>query len=212
MKIEERPYYRVTNLRWLRPVLYSRVAALALHWTFQGVLNMEPAELRYKLALDLVTCILCTGLLLLWLPLGWAALVGIAVGHTLNFLLNGQIWVVMKHFGAVQHTRAEFDRVVEDLRSRVAREPAIVYAAAFGSLARGEWSPTSDLDVRLVRRQGFSAALAVCWFATCERSRALIRRFPLDIFVLDSVEGLRCMREHDTPVVLIDTSRPEVTW
>ena len=127
------------------------------------------------------------------------------LAHTVNFLVNGQIWVVLKHFGGVRHTASEFEREVERLRTHVAREPSITYAAAYGSIARGEWKETSDLDVRLVRAPGVGSALRSCWFATRERSRALARRFPLDVYVLDGPESLQKLAERDAPVVLRNT-------
>jgi hypothetical protein len=122
--------------------------------------------------------------------------------HTLNFVLNGQIWVVLKDFDEVHHTWLAFDLEVKRLRLRIAQEPSIVYAAAYGSLARNEWSPTSDLDVRLVRAPGLLSAWRVCWFVARERSRAFYQRFPLDIFVLDTFASLDKMSERDYPVVL----------
>jgi hypothetical protein len=123
----------------------------------------------------------------------------------LNFVFNGQIYGALKHFGGVRYTWAEFNREIERLRVRVAQEPCIVYTAAYGSLAREEWSPTSDLDVRLVRAPGLRSAWRVCWFATRERARAFWKKFPLDMFVLDGYASLDKMSEN--PVILSSSNR-----
>jgi predicted nucleotidyltransferase len=129
-------------------------------------------------------------------------LLAFCTAHTLNLLLNGQIWVVLKHYGLVRHTREQFEEVLEKLGARVSREPSIVYAAAYGSLARGEWDETSDLDVRLVRAPGWRAAWRVCSFAMRERARAFLRGFPLDMFVLDGYTSLDMLAEKNQPMVL----------
>jgi hypothetical protein len=195
-------YYAVSDSPWLRPVLRHRLGALTVHWMFQGMLYMDATERWFKLGLDLLLSVAIGGVLDLWWPHPLAIGLGIAVAHTLNFVFNGQIWVVLKHFGQVQHTHLEFKQEVERLRMRVRQEPDIVYAAAYGSLARGEWSPTSDLDVRLVRTPGLSSAWRICWFAARERARAFWKRFPLDVFVLDGYSSLNKMSEKNFPVVL----------
>ena len=61
---------------------------------------------------------------------------------------------------------------------------------------RGEWKETSDLDMRLVRRPGVRNGLRACWFVMKERTRANMRRFPLDVFLLDDFSRLDRLR-HD---------------
>jgi hypothetical protein len=131
-----------------------------------------------------------------------AIIAGALIAHTVNFVFNGQIFVVLKHFGDVRHTWDDFQQELEWLRDQVAREPNIIYAAAYGSLAREEWSSTSDLDVRLVRAAGLQSAWQVCWFALRARARAFRKGFPLDIFVLDGYGSLRKMSEQNFPVIL----------
>jgi hypothetical protein len=203
---EQKVYAKVSN-PWLRSVVKHRSGALLAHWLFQGLLYMDPTERWFKLGLDLVLTLIAGGVLGLWLPILPATLVGFLIAHTLNFLLNGQVYGVLKHFGSVQHTWEQFDEEVQRLRQRIAEEPSIVYAAAYGSLAREQWSPTSDLDLRLVRAPGIRSAWRVCWFAVQERARAFWNRFPLDLFVLDTCASLNRMAENDRPVVLGDSER-----
>lgn len=204
---EKKPHYAKMDTSWLGPVLEHPAGALASHWVFQGLLAMDRTERAFKLGLDGILWLLLGGALrrVFHLPGGWAAGLGFLGAHTLNFLFNGQVFGVLKHYGGVRRSREGFNAEVEGLQERMAREPDIVYAAAYGSLARGAWSPTSDLDVRIVRAPGLRSAWRVSWFAVAERTRALWRRFPLDLLVLDSCDGLEQMAEK-TPVVL---SRPE---
>jgi thymidylate kinase/predicted nucleotidyltransferase len=195
-------YYSVSNRPGLRWLLRHKSIALACHWLFQGLLYMDRSERRFKLALDVLLAVaIAVPLQLVVNPLvAW--IVAALCAHTANFLLNGQVWVVLKHFDGVRHSPSEFAHEVDRLRARVAREPSIAYAAAYGSMARGEWRETSDLDLRLVRVPGIRAALRACWFATRARAEAFVRGFPLDVYVLDEFAGLDRMAEKDTPIVL----------
>ena len=162
---------------------------------------MDKTERAFKIGLDAALTAALARLLGRWLPT-WAALaLGWVIAHTLNFLFNGQIYGVLKHFGGVRRTWEEFNAEVDALAQRIDREPAIIYAAAYGSLARDQWKPTSDLDVRLVRASGARNAWRASWFAVNERTRALFGKFPLDLLVLDSCEALERMAEKE-PVVL----------
>jgi predicted nucleotidyltransferase len=195
-------HYAKLDAPWLKPLVGNPVGALASHWLFQGMLQMDPTERRFKLGLDGVLTWAAARILRRRMSEPAAWLTGLCVAHTLNFLFNGQVYGVLKHFGGVTRSWEEFDAEVDGLRARVAAEPSIVYAAAYGSLARDHWSPTSDLDVRVVRAPGISAGLRAAWFALKERTRALWRRFPLDLLVYDSYSSLDAMAEKDTPVVL----------
>jgi len=158
---------------------------LASHWLFQSLLYMDMTERRFKLGLDIALALLGTVILVAWLPLPAAAMLALVVAHTLNFLLNGHLWGVLKHYGMVHNTQAAFQEYVDRFWMRVEREPSIEHGFICGSISREQWSPSSDLDVRLIRRPGFLNGLRACWFVLLERSRAFRARFPIDIYVLD---------------------------
>jgi predicted nucleotidyltransferase len=120
----------------------------------------------------------------------------------LNFVINGQIYCVLKTFGGVRHTWEQYSAEIEALKGRIAREPCIEHAVVYGSLARDEWKPTSDLDVCLVRSPGLRGAWRVCAFALRERARAFRNGFPLDLFVLDTPASLDKKSEKASLVIL----------
>ena len=199
-------FYSITESRLLRPFLRSPFASLAIHWTFQGILYMDHTERLFKLALDLLltSAIAVTLFSAAGQPLLWAVVLAYGAAHTVNLLVNGQIWVVLKHFNLVSHTRGELEAYVGMLAGHIRVEPSIVYAAAYGSLARGSWKATSDLDVRLVRRPGLWSGIRACCFALGERARANWSRFPLDMYVLDSFRLLERVRPDEKPIVLFN--------
>ena len=150
--ISENSHYAKLESPWLRPLLSHPLGALAVHWLFQGMLQMDPTERLFKLGLDGVGFLALLPLLRRLTSAPFATIGAFLGSHTLNFLFNGQIYGVLKHFGGPRRTWDAFDREVQGLQSRIATEPSILYAAAYGSLARSQWSPSSDLDVRLVPR------------------------------------------------------------
>lgn len=195
------------NLRISPPfssLLKLPAVVLAVHWAFQGMLYMEKSERRFKLLLDLLlTAVfaLPASLLMSWYR---ALACSFLLAHTLNFLLNGQIWSGMKGFGWVRISQERFDRYRDELARRATGEASIIYAAAFGSLARQARTESSDLDIRVVRAPGFRNGMRACMFVLRERARAFLCRFPLDIFLLDSTAGLARLNPQERAVVFIE--------
>jgi predicted nucleotidyltransferase len=194
----------------LQKLFRSPLTALAAHWLFQGILYMDPTERRFKLAVDAFLTVLAAVPLGLWLRWDLAWLAAFLLAHTLNFLANGHLWGVLKHYGAVSLRRPEFDAYLHRLAGRISAGPGIHWAGIYGSLVRGQWSPTSDLDVRLIRKPGTANALRACLFVLIERSRALLHRFPLDIYLLDGPGRLASLRHDEPPLIIRPAPTPPV--
>ena len=196
--------YRVVDHPLARPLLRRPAGALFVSWVFQGLLYMDRTERCFKLAIDgLITVAIGIPIGLLS-PLGLGpALVGaFLLAHTANWVFNGQIFVVLKHFGGVQHSMAEWAQYMEVLKDRICHEPSIRWAGALGSLVRGQFSETSDLDLRIIRRPGFVNAVRACYFVLRERTRAFFSGYPLDIYVLDSERPLTKLRPDESLITL----------
>jgi predicted nucleotidyltransferase len=191
-------------LRWL---LRSPIPALAAHWLFQGLLYMGPTERCFKLALDALLTVLIAVPLNIWFrwDVAWPA--ALIVAHSLNFLFNGHLWGAVKHYAAVSRSQSEFESYVRQLLARIRDQPSICWAGIYGSQARGDWSQRSDVDVRLVRKRGVANGLRACGFVLAERSRALLHRFPLDLYVLDNLEQVTAMAG-DEPLQVIRGRTP----
>jgi predicted nucleotidyltransferase len=202
----ERKYYAVTDKKIFQFLLYSRVTAMSMHWAFQNMLNMDLTELSFKLFIDIFLTATFSLLLSNWLPPVVAIILGFLIAHTLNFLFNGQIFVVLKHFGDITHEFSEYDQYIESIKRRLQEEPSIRWAAIYGSMSRGELKTTSDLDIRLIRYPGFVNGLRACWFILKERSRAHLERFPVDFLLLDSPRLLKRLRPDEPPLVIHDDS------
>jgi len=164
---------------------------------------MGPSERWFKIGLDVIMTGAFLAILRQYLLLLPALILSFLAAHTLNFLFNGQLWGVLKQYNLVHTTPQAFMEYRLGLSRRGRKEPSVRHLYAYGSLARQEWAPASDLDVRLVRQPGFSNGLRACWFVLIERSRALIARFPLDIYVVDRISGLNKLRPDEQAVDLL---------
>lgn len=196
-------YAKQVQSSFLKRLLHQPLVGVMTHWIFQGMLYMDSTEHRFKILCDGVLTLLGFMSLRKYLPKSVAFLSAFFLAHTLNFLFNAQLWVALKHYGMVQLTYDEFDAYREQLAKRIQHEPALRYAALYGSCVRDEWHPGSDLDVRVVRRAGWWNGLRACCFVMSERTQALWAGFPLDIYLLDSLEPLNKMRTDEEPVVLL---------
>lgn len=179
---------------------------MMMHWLFQNMLNMDFTELSFKLSIDILLTTLFSFLFSIWLPSVFAVLLSFLIAHSINFLFNGQIYVVLKHFGDVTHELSEFAQYIHALNSRLYKEPSIQWAAVYGSMTRGELKTTSDLDIRLIRYPGFINGIRACWFILLERTRAHLNHFPIDYLVLDSPRLLKRLRPDEPPQVIYDAS------
>jgi L-malate glycosyltransferase len=163
----------------IKQALNYPLTAVISHWTFQSLFYMDRTERWFKLSLDLGLTVLLWSVLHQWLT-------AFLIAHSLNFFFNGQLWGLLKHYGLVHWAYDDFNAYVDELAQRARRESSIQSLCVYGSLARGEWNDQSDLDARLLRKPGPVNGLRSCLFLLAERTRALVKRFPLDLYVLDN--------------------------
>jgi predicted nucleotidyltransferase len=203
--VQPKGYAKVRSAT-LRRALRHPVVAVASHWALQSTLYMDRTERRFKIALDGALTLVLVVALRRWLGRAEAWTGAFVFAHTLNFLFNGHLWGILKHWGWVHFSYEDWTRYYETFHQRVQAEPSVSYAAVYGSLARGDWKPSSDLDVRMVRRPGWRNGVRACAWTLRERSRALLHGFPLDLYVVDSWDALVNMHLEHTPTVLVDRS------
>jgi hypothetical protein len=184
-------------LKWF--VKYP-MGGILIHWMFQSILYMDRTEKTYKLCLDgLLTFLI--GFFLKGLipdPYNWVC--SFLIAHSLNFLFNSHFWALLKHYGLIYTSEKSFSDYSSKLFEQIKFESSLGYAAVYGSAAQGEWSPYSDLDIRLVRKAGWVNAIRACTFTLFQRSRSFFFRFPLDVYVVDSMDALKKMRVREVPV------------
>ena len=189
--------------RFLYAFFQSKLGRIVSNWVFQGMLYMNPVETGYKLSLDLA------------LTLGIGAMVFDAAGglgwflswmaaHTLNWVLNGQPVAMRRHLDWGKNNPKHFIHYIEGLQRRIERRSYLAGAASFGSLSKGKYKPTSDLDIRFVFKQGFLDRVRTANFCFVERLRAAFFLFPLDLYAFELDELKRKMHRDEVPVIFHD--------
>ncbi len=177
-------------------------------WAHQGFFYLDRTQRAGRVILEIVpTAIIVwlvstiSGLALsnVWL---WCA--GLFTSHTLNWVFNCNWWAGMLFtFPGLRNPgeRATCD-YLNGMGERLRNDRAISGVMIFGSVSRGRWHDRSDLDVRLLRREGVRNGIAGVLVLLRERVIALWARQPLDVYLADGIPYLKRMREDEPPVFL----------
>lgn len=179
-------------------------------WLFQCILYMDRTEKIFKILVEfilfapsfLVLNYLLNNILL-------SIFLAFIIAHTLNWIFNGQIGVLLKNLDILNTDKEKFFDYMDNVKEEVVNEESIMAAAAFGSLSRKELKKTSDLDIRIIRKPGYISGFKACFFVLKERSKAFFNKFPLDIYVLDSYEmiNIHINIKDEEPVILYDPDK-----
>lgn len=187
---------------------YLKMPVLTISsWLFQGVLYMDTTERDLKLLLDV----------LIFLPLFFVfnhyfsnvftGFIAIVIAHTINWVFNGQIFVLLKNLKLVSTSHKLFVEYLNDIKRKVENEDSITAVAAFGSLSREELKKTSDLDIRIIRKPGIMNGIKACVFVLKERTESFFRGFPLDIYVLDNFNLIHKHIQNENPILIYDPTK-----
>ncbi|WP_191060993.1 nucleotidyltransferase family protein [Geminicoccus harenae] len=189
---------------WLDHLLQSCLVILAINWVFQGMRGMQAKELAFRIGLGaLLALATALPLGLADLPAPLAAIAGILVGHSVNFLLNGQFWVCARYCRAYRGQALHIERATWDLAREIARLPWLTEAAFIGSRARGgRANDRSDIDLRLVFPPGLLGWWRTNWLLLRLRSRALVQGVPLDLYAYDRPDALHRF-DQDEPLLVV---------
>lgn len=195
-------HYKILNFKYL-PTSIRKLSLVFMNWTFQGILYADQTERAFKVTIDIIL----TTFFVLFIPLP-NSLVSLAIAffisHTLNWIFNGQVFVLAKNIMKLYNEPQNIIDYVNKLKERAIREKSIDCVLIYGSLVRGEIKPTSDVDIRIIRKKGLLNGLRACIFGLEERSRAFFSKFPLDMYIIDSPNHLLKMRNDEIPNVIYD--------
>lgn len=172
-------------------------------WLFQGILYMDTTERNFKCFIDFIIFLPLFFIFNRFLPILSSIVIAIMIAHTFNWVINGQIYVLLKNLNLLETSTESFIGYMSYIK-KVENEDSIVAAAAFGSLSRENLRNTSDLDVRIIRKQGIMNGISACFFVLKERTRSFFNGFPLDIYVLDSCDVLYKHINDEKPIVIYD--------
>lgn len=199
----EKKIYANINLGPLTPIFRFKVIIIFTNWLFQGILYADKTEKIFRLCLDIIIALLMYKFMF-DSKNHINLLIAFLTSHTLNWIFNGQLFALSKNFGIIHNDPERIINYAYGVKNRASKEESIKSVILYGSLVREEIKSSSDLDLRIIRKNGLFNGLRACIFGLKERCRALFYRFPLDIYVIDSSKHLMKMRSDENPIVLYD--------
>lgn len=164
-------------------------------WIFQGVLISSWREIVIRYLIDAIITAA-----LIFSGVHWA--LAFFIAHSLNFALNGQLFAMYTHMGATRVTAEKFLRCTTKLHYKLERRKFVDAAIAYGSLSRGCYKQTSDIDIRLIPAKGGWWLTAL--YAVCLRVWAFFVGYPLDMYCYETGAVLRRMRSDELPIMVTE--------
>ena len=125
--------------------------------------------------------------------------VSFLIGHSLNYVLNGQFFVVYRYLGSGRTmSRKKLENFLSLINKNIdIYEPKDILFT--GSFCRGKMSKTSDLDIRIYHEKGILNSLKAYFFASKLRFKGLFLKFPIDIFCFSELTFLDKLDKIEVP-------------
>lgn len=172
-------------------------------WIFQGVhiTNWREVTIRYS-----IDAIITASLILLGVH--WA--LAFFIAHSINFTLNGQLFAMYTHMGATSVKASKFLKNTIELSKKIEKHKFIRASIAYGSLSRGCYKKTSDIDIRLIPAKGgwWRTALYAVWL----RTWAFFVHYPLDMYCYDPEVVVKKMRTDELPIMVNERDKCMLKW
>lgn len=191
----------------LSKLLKLRVAVIASNWVFQAMRYMNIYEVSLKLFLDIIFTLMFMSIFMDGMSFGVALTLSVVSAHTLNWVFNGHIFVLMRYVAPIPKTEKHFDDFIALMKKSALKWQSIDGIAIYGSYCRGELHKYSDLDVRVLTHPGKLNAIYGSIFCLYLRFIAFFHTFPLDIYCTISMDFLDQLRDDEDPFILIDHSQ-----
>jgi len=182
---------------------------IPVSWLHQRMRYMDNSEKLFHIGVNTLVCLILFAIFSLFgLFKSWfyRLLISLLSARTINWLINDHFWgLLLVSTPWVKNPGLEkIMSYIEDSRVRTINCKSISVYAIYGGLSKGRFHDQSDIDVRYIRKPGFSNALSSLSFAMRERAIAFFPRIPLDLYVGNSLYFLQKMREDELPIVLKD--------
>lgn len=184
-------------------LLKTPFGVILTNWVFQGMRYMNDYERFLKLTLDALVITLIFVISATDPTPGILALLFV-LAHTLNWIFNGHIFVLMRYVRPFPKTPDEFDSFVNKLQAWGERSSCVQGIAIYGSYCRGQLHENSDLDVRVLVERGVMSGLCGAVFCLMARWNAFFLAFPLDVYCSVGGDGLDRLRDDEHPSMILD--------
>lgn len=173
--------YNSTN--FITKILNFKVIVLISNLIFQGIPYMTFGEKIYKI-------IITISFALIFYQFTGGFILPLAIGHLLNYVINGQFFVVYRYIGKKDtmniYALKNFILFI-NRKSEIFNPIDILFT---GSFSKGIMSKQSDLDIRIYHKPGFINSLKSYIMASFLRFSALFMKFPIDVYCFSNLSFL----------------------
>jgi thymidylate kinase/predicted nucleotidyltransferase len=201
-------YVPQVQLPLLWSLLKNKYVIIAINWTFQGMLIAVWSERLFRILLELTfAAVIYTPFLILTRSPVLGALISLLIAHTINYLFNSCNPLGVLKFSGWTFSVEKNITFLQDVKPKVKGifRNSVLAIALFGSISRGQFSETSDIDMRMVRNHGLLNYAVTNIFAFYLRSLAFLKKIPLDLFVLDNVNQVaKQIKPEESPIIIYD--------
>ena len=172
-------------------------------WILQGVRITNWREVLIRYAIDAI-------LMAIMIPIGVHWALAFCIAHSINFALNGQLFAMYTHMGATGVKADKFMRDTITMSKKIEKHKFIRASIAYGSLSRGCYKKTSDIDIRLIPAEG--GWWATAFYAVWLRIWAFFVHYPLDMYCYDPEVVIRKMRTDELPIMVNERDKCMMKW
>ena len=153
-------YGKMLKISFL-PKFVKYTMIILTNWFFRGVVHMDRTEKTFNICLDFI---LFTLILIIFKPFFQISpVLCFMLSHSFLWIFNGQIFVLFKNLKLTRTKTLLFYSYLSYLQHRYCNKHNVIAVAAFGSLSRGRISEQSDLDIRIIRKNGFFNGVISCF-------------------------------------------------
>ena len=174
-------------------------------WILQGMRIMNNKERAIKIVFDVI-------LMAIFIVCGLHWVAAFVIAHTMNFIFNGQFHAMFTHMGATGCSAQDFLQRTIWIRRKISSKSFINAAIAYGSLSRGCYKKTSDIDLRLIPASGTWNGWTCAMYALWLRTMAFYVRYPLDMYVYSPEVVVKKMRTDELPIMIHEKNKCMQRW
>ena len=164
----------------------------------QGMLYANWRDNVIKIAIDVIITFLLSFLMPWWLAL--------LIAHIINYCINGQAICVFYHIKAGNMTAQAFYDGTVQMQERLLQDGCMAAAISYGSLSKGRWHNSSDIDIRFIPQKGELNFWKACFVGLRERTIAFFKAYPLDMYIFSMQHSYNVMAKDEMPIVFKDVN------
>lgn len=193
---------------YLARMMQSCIFILAANWVFQGMRGMQAKELSFRLSIELLAATVAFVILPIS-SLLLCGLVSLVIAHSLNFTINGQVWVCARYCRFYRQQPENLDAYLQRIAEKVMAKKWLNVAVCIGSQgqAKGSLSSRSDIDMRFVFADGFGGWLRTNLLLLRLRGDAFFRGIPLDLYAYDTVKAFDRFDQSEAILIMLDRNQ-----